>query len=307
MFYIATKDGLPDKILDTAKKVLTDLGFSRYRADLWDRILVLAAIILIAYLSYIFFSKVVIKLIRYLISHSRLNVDRFLFERKFFHHLFGLIPPIIILFLLPLSFDTSYSKLLNIFDKAINIYLIFIFSRILISLIEAGFDYYLMRHDMATSPYKGAVEMARLFINCIMILTIVGVLMNLKLSNVLTGLSAFAAVLVLIFKDTLLGFIAGMQLAQNKMVKIGDWITVPNTNANGVVIEVNILTVRVQNFDNTLVYVPSYTLVTGSFQNWCGMVESGVRRISKSIYIDVTTIKAIQPEEVDTLDRKSVV
>ena len=241
------------------------------------------------------------------ISHSRLNVDRFLFERKFFHHLFGLIPPIIILFLLPLSFDTSYSKLLNIFDKAINIYLIFIFSRILISLIEAGFDYYLMRHDMATSPYKGAVEMARLFINCIMILTIVGVLMNLKLSNVLTGLSAFAAVLVLIFKDTLLGFIAGMQLAQNKMVKIGDWITVPNTNANGVVIEVNILTVRVQNFDNTLVYVPSYTLVTGSFQNWCGMVESGVRRISKSIYIDVTTIKAIQPEEVDTfLSDKSI-
>ena len=135
MFYIATKDGLPDKRLDTAKKVLTDLGFSRYRADLWDRILVLAAIILIAYLSYIFFSKVVIKLIRYLISHSRLNVDRFLFERKFFHHLFGLIPPIIILFLLPLSFDTSYSKLLNIFDKAINIYLIFIFSPILFSLI----------------------------------------------------------------------------------------------------------------------------------------------------------------------------
>lgn len=290
---------LPDEILKIAKHFLTSMGFSSSRADLWDRFLVLLTILFIAFLLYLLFNKVLIRIVHYIVTHTSTHWDIILYRRKFFHRVFGLIPPLVILLLLPLAFSSGYSKILSFLEKLINIYLTVISAKILISIIESAFDYYLMKHQMATSPYKGVVEMTRLFIQTIMLLAIIGIIMNLKLTGVLTGLSAFAAVLILIFKDTLLGFIAGLQLAQNNMVKIGDWITVPNTLANGTVTDINILTVKVQNFDNTYVYVPAYTLISSPFQNWDGMVQSGVRRIKKAILIDVSTIRRPDEDELN--------
>lgn len=293
--FLVDEIDLSKKILQTARNILNDLGFSSYRADLWDRIAIFIAILILAFLSYLLFSKLMTQLVHFIIKHTTTKWDSFLYKRHFFQRIFGLIPPLIVLILLPLAFSSSYSKILDILEKGIHIYLTVIGAKILISMLEASFDYYLWKREMATSPYKGVVEMMRIFIQVMTGLAIVGILMNLKLAAVLTGLSAFAAIIILIFKDTLLGFVAGLQLAQNKMVKIGDWITVPSTLANGTVADINILTVKVQNFDNTNVYVPAYTLISNSFQNWDGMQESGIRRISKSIIIDVTTI--VRPTE----------
>ena len=101
---------------------------------------------------------------------------------------------------------------------------------------------------------------------------------------VITGLSAAAAVFMLIFKDPILGFAAGIQLASNKLLKIGDWITMPSHGADGTVIDITLTTVRVQNFDNTIVNLPAYDLVSKPFQNWNGMLQSGARRIQRAVY-----------------------
>ncbi|MGL4293033.1 MAG: mechanosensitive ion channel family protein [Bacteroidales bacterium] len=290
------KGDLSDKVLEVARKVFSDLGISTGHTDLWDRILVFVVIILFAFLVYLLFNKLLIKVVHKIVMHTNTNWDRILYENKFFRRLFGFIPPVLILILLPLAFSSQYAKLLQVLETGITIYLIIIFARIMISVVQTVYDYYLVKQNITKSPYKGVVEMCRLIIVAIACLVIAGVLMEFKISQVLTTLSAFAAVFLLIFKDTLLGFIAGVQLAENKMIHIGDWIVVPNTLANGNVKDISILTVCVQNFDNTIVYVPAYMLVTNSFQNWIGMSESGVRRIKKSVLIDVHSIERTTPE-----------
>lgn len=292
---IIQQTSFSDKILQKVKLILNDLGFSNSRADVWDRVLILLFIILLAYLSYLFFSKVLIRLVHYIVTHTKTKWDLYLYRRKFFQRLFGFIPPLVVFILLPLAFSSDFKRFLNFLELLINIYLTIIGAKILISMVEAAFDYYLMKNELAASPYKGVVDMSRMFIQAITILAIIGLILNMKLSAVITGLSAFAAILVLVFKDTLLGFIAGIQLTKNQMIRIGDWITVPNSKADGNIIEINILTVKIQNFDNTFVYVPCYTLLTAPFQNWNGMIDSGVRRVSKAIRIDVSTI--IKPDE----------
>ena len=119
------------------------------------------------------------------------------------------------------------------------------------------------------------------------------------------GLGASAAVLMLVFKDSILGFVAGVQLSANDMLRIGDWISLPNDTANGTVEEITLNTVKIRNWDNTISTVPPYTLVNNSFQNWRGMQESGGRRVNKNIYLDMTTLKFCTPDMLDVI-RKDV-
>lgn len=123
--------------------------------------------------------------------------------------------------------------------------------------------------------------------------------MNKSPASLFAGLGASAAILMLVFKDSILGFVAGIQLSANDMVRPGDWITLPSSNANGIVQEITLNTVKIQNFDNTISTVPPYTLVSNSFQNWRGMVESGGRRVMKNIILDLNTIKFCTPEMLD--------
>ena len=132
-------------------------------------------------------------------------------------------------------------------------------------------------------------------------LVVVAVLLNKSPGMLLTGLGASAAVLMLIFKDSILGFVAGVQLAQNKMIQLGDWIQLPDGSANGTVEEITLNTVKVRNWDNTLSMVPPYTLVSTPFKNWRGMQESGGRRADKMIYIDVNSLEECTQEMIDDM------
>ena len=128
----------------------------------------------------------------------------------------------------------------------------------------------------------------------------VSILIDKSPAMLLTGLGAVAAAMMFVFKDTILGFVAGIQLSNNDMVRVGDWITVPNTPADGVVEDVNISVVKVRNFDNTMVYLPPYSLVDNAFKNWRGMSEFGIRLISRNILIDASTIKADEKDPSTT-------
>lgn len=154
---------------------------------------------------------------------------------------------------------------------------------------------------MRNRPMKGLVQIIKGIIIGLGVIVSVSILLNSTPMHLLTGLGAFAAVLMLVFKDSILGFVAGVQLSQNDMVRNGDWIVVPNTPVNGVIIDVSLNTVKVQNFDNTIVTVPPYSLISGSFQNWRGMSESGGRRIMRSYTVDVDTIRFCTPEMLEDL------
>lgn len=165
-------------------------------------------------------------------------------------------------------------------------------------------DMYNMRQVNKNRPIKGFMQVLQVLLFFIGGIVIIAILIGKSPASLFAGLGASAAILMLVFKDTILGFVAGIQLSANDMLRPGDWITVPGSNANGIVQEITLNTVKIQNFDNTISTIPPYTLVNASFQNWRGMVESGGRRVMKSIFLDLNTIKFCTPDMLDTFRKE---
>jgi miniconductance mechanosensitive channel len=136
------------------------------------------------------------------------------------------------------------------------------------------------------------------------ILVIISILFRVSVTSVIAGLGVASAALLIVFRDTLLGLVASMQLSNNKMLSLGDWITIPGRNIDGTVIDMSLHTVKVKNFDNTILTVPTYALVSESFQNWKGMEEAGVRRIKREIRIDVRSITFLDTDLLERISRR---
>lgn len=283
---------LSDHLLRWVHELLTQIGLDSQR-DAWlDRLLIFAAIVTIGCLLHVFCRHVVIPIIAYTARHSRLRWDSILLRRRFFAAALSIVPPVAVLVLLPLAVPVGASRLDDLLTKVLAIYMTIVFKDILVALAGATFDYYRSRESRDTSsPYQTAYEMAVIFIKTLMILCVAGILLNLTLSGVVTILSAFAALLVIVFKDTLLGFIAGMVLLRNQMVKLGDWIEVNNPEAKGQIEDISIMTLRLRDRDNTFHFVPTYALVTRTFRNFAGMKASGIRRVDRVLVIDAESVK----------------
>ena len=173
------------------------------------------------------------------------------------------------------------------------------------SLLMMFLDYYSHTDKSRNRPLKAlvqAVQVALVFIGGIVC---IAVLIDKSPKALLTGLGASAAVLMLVFKDSILGFVAGVQLSQNNMIRIGDWVQMPDSSANGTVEEITLNTVKVRNWDNTITTIPPYTLISTPFKNWRGMQESGGRRVDKMIYLDMTTIEVCTPDMLGDI-RKNI-
>jgi small-conductance mechanosensitive channel len=153
-------------------------------------------------------------------------------------------------------------------------------------------------------PLKGLVQAIQIVIYFIGCIIIVAVLIDKSPSALLAGLGASAAVLMLVFKDSILGFVAGVMLSRNNMIRIGDWIQMPDGSANGTVEEITLNTVKVRNWDNTISTIPPYTLISSPFKNWRGMAESGGRRVDKMIYLDLTTVKVLTKDTTDEICKR---
>ena len=187
-----------------------------------------------------------------------------------------------------------------LFTRVVGIYVVSCFMFLATSVINI-LDYLYGKNP--NIPLRGVFQAGKIVVYLLGALVIVSILISKKPMYVITGLSAAAAVFMLIFKDPILGFAAGIQLASNNLLKIGDWITMESHGADGTVTDITLTTVRVQNFDNTIVNVPAYDLVSRPFQNWSGMFQSGARRIKRSINIDVETIKFLDKDLLKRLKK----
>lgn len=208
-----------------------------------------------------------------------------------------LIPGIVAYYLLNAGIIHNV-HIVSIFGRLALVYLTVMAIMIANSILLAFEDAYSRSGKYKEHPLKGlvqAIQIAIYFIGCIII---VAVLIDKSPSALLAGLGASAAVLMLIFKDSILGFVAGVMLSRNNMIRIGDWIQMPDGSADGTVEEISLNTVKVRNWDNTISTIPPYTLISSPFKNWRGMAESGGRRVDKMIYLDMTTVKVLTQENV---------
>lgn len=284
-------------------KLLIGWGVEPKIADTFDEIIIAVLLIAVAvgvdYLcQYIFVGSV-----RKLSEKSHYFWDTLLIKRKVVHNLVHAIPGIIVYALLPMAFIRG-KELLLISQKVCAVYIVFVLLLAINGFLLVIMDIYNHREVNKNRSIKGFIQVFQVLAFFIGGIVIIAILMGKSPATLFAGLGASAAILMLVFKDTILGFVAGIQLSANDMLRPGDWITVPGSNANGVVQEITLNTVKIQNFDNTISTIPPYTLVNNSFQNWRGMVESGGRRVMKSIFLDLNTIKFCTPEMIDTFRKE---
>lgn len=249
--------------------------------------------IFIIFVSWIsnFLAKLIINRVLYkIISYSKNNFDDLLLQYKFFTRLSHVVP-ILVFYGLTRLFFKEYTWLLHFTIDLTNIYIILALLFVIFAFLNATEAYYNRLAISRTRPIKGLLQIVKIFLWIISLILILSVILNKNPVYFLSGIGAASAILILIFKDTILNFIAGVQITSNNLVQLGDWIEMPKYGADGEVIEINLYTVLVRNFDNTITTVPAYAFMSDSFKNWRGMIQSGHRRIKRSIFIDARSVK----------------
>ena len=289
------------------------LGFLRHTAGVSESVLswvypltALFAIGLVSYLCTALFRYIVMPAVQKLTEKTKATWDDYLFNDRVMKAFRRIIPPVIWYVLLPFAFSAD-SAVLPVLLKACNIYLVvvslFFISEFLHSLYEISSEH----HKLRNRPLKGIYQMFNLMAVVVGFILVVSIIVNKSAGTVLAGLGASAAIIMLIFKDTILGLVAGVQLTANDMLRPGDWITMNKYGANGYVREVSLTTVKVQNFDKTITTIPPYLLVSDSFQNWRGMREAGGRRLKLSVNIDANTVHFCSPDELRSYEEKGYI
>lgn len=282
------------------KDFLYQLGVEIKDADLirtLDVIFQLVIILLIAWLVFFIARKWLSVLILKIIGKTKNTWDDILYEQRFFSKLAYLIPPITAY----IALSHVHWEYTDVVRRFIDIWIIIATLFIFISLLNAVNKIYESYPMAKNRPIMVFIQVIKIFAYSVVVISTISVLLDKSPEHLMVGLGAFAAVLMLIFKDSILGFVAGVQLIANKMIRIGDWIVMPDNNANGEVLEINLYTVKVQNWDKTISTIPTYKLVSESFTNWRGMQESDGRRIMRYISIDILSIHFLSAEEIQHL------
>ena len=283
--------------------ILIGWGIDPKIANTFDEMIIAALLVILAIgLDYLC-QAIFVGSMKKLAQHTHYQWDSLLLKRKVVHHLVHTIPGILVYALLPLAFIRGKGLLL-LSQTICAVYIVFALLLAINGFILVFLDMYNMRQGNKNRPIKGFMQVLQVLLFFIGGIVIIAILIGKSPASLFAGLGASAAILMLVFKDTILGFVAGIQLSANDMLRPGDWITVPGSNANGIVQEITLNTVKIQNFDNTISTIPPYTLVSASFQNWRGMVESGGRRVMKSIFLDLNTIKFCTPDMLNTFRKE---
>ena len=224
----------------------------------------------------------------------------YLVKHKLGHHILLLVPGFV-LYMIPDMLFEEGRRIISLFHRGDIIYIIIVLMMIINAFMLTFLDAYSKTDKNKKHPLQGLVQGLQVIIYFVGGIIIVAIAINKSLTVLLTGLGASAAVLMLIFKDSILGFVAGVQLSQNKMIRLGDWIQMPDGTANGTVEEITLNTVKVRNWDNTLTMIPPYTLVSTPFKNWRGMQESGGRRADKCIFLDLNSLMVCTDEMIEKI------
>ena len=288
--------------------LLISWGFPAEYADMLDETIVAVLIILLAVGLNYFFQAVVAGGIKRYIRRFPRRWNTLLVERKVIHHLLHVVPGVLIYALLPVAFVKG-KGLLDFSQRMCAIYIIVALLLTLNSVLLVMLDIYNSKEIRKNHPIRGLVQVLQVLIFFLGGIMVVSVLIDKSPVTLFAGLGAAATVLMLIFKDSILGFVSGVQLSANDMLRIGDWVTLPNGSADGIVKEITLNTVKIQNWDNTITTIPPYTMVNSTFQNWRGMQESGGRRVDKRIWLDLDTVRFTTAQELDnlrTVKRKEV-
>lgn len=296
-FCIRTKDKmLMNGLYEQVSALLLYIGIDKADVGWSARLALIGLAVLVSYASITLFRHVIMPAVRKVTSHTKATWDDYLFNESLMKSFCRMLPPVILYVLLPFALE-GMNGLLALLQKACLIYIVVSALRLVKSFLDSVYEISSSHEAFRDRPLKGIYQMVNLVAISIGVIFIISILIGQNAGSILAGLGASAAVLMLIFKDSILGLVAGVQLSVNDMLRPGDWITMSKYGADGYVLEVSLTTVKVQNFDKTITTIPPYALVSDSFQNWRGMRESGGRRIKRAVLVDLNTVRFCTPDE----------
>ncbi len=287
-------------LYDYIKEVLLSSGFVSRPAIHLASLITLMILFVVAMIVFLITRKISVRIIGRIVLRTKGIWDDTVFNHKFFHALFHILPALIIYTSAGFAGD-DIPFLPALLTGLAHIYLAIIVMTAFLRFLNAMQEIYNTYPYSNDRPIRGHIQLMRILVYFFGSIFIIAVLVNKNPASLFAGLGAMAAVLMLVFRDAILGFVASIQLAANKMVKPGDWITVPRFNVDGTVHDISLTTVKVQNWDKTITTIPTYSLVSEAMVNWKGMVESGGRRIQRSVNIDIISISQCDQQMLDRI------
>lgn len=260
----------------------------------------LIALFILVFIIDFLIRKILVTLFTSFSARSKSNFDDILVKNKVPRNIAHIIPLLVALEFVPSVFvHFQYAE--NIIEKGLQVYAIILTLWIVRSFLNALKDFFKTIPRLKDKPIDSYIQVFMIFAWIIGAMSALAIITGIEFISFIAGLGAASAVVILIFKDTILGFVASIQVSINDMVRIGDWITFEKYGADGDVIEINLATVKVQNFDKTITTIPTYALISDSFKNWRGMMDSDGRRIKRSVSIKLDSVKYLTVEKVNTL------
>ncbi|MBO5831241.1 MAG: mechanosensitive ion channel [Alistipes sp.] len=297
-----------NNIIDWVNTTLTKWGCATRIADMVDEWVVLLLIVLLALAVDVVLRQLVLRIVSKIVHKTSAKWDDMLFDHKVLVRMCNIAVPLIIYALLPMALpnEENHNLLSTIISRGVEIYIVVAFVRFFNAIIRMAFAIADTRPALHGRPIKGLMQTGQVIVMMIAAILIVAIVIDKSPVMLLTGLGASAAVLMLIFQNSILGFVAGIQLSLNKMLKVGDWISMPKHGVDGIVEEVALTTVKIRGWDNTLQTIPPYLLINEPFDNWQAMFETGGRRIKRSLNIDFTSVQFATPEFIESMGKSEL-
>ncbi len=286
--------------------LLRDWGFNNTIALYLSLLLNLVLLSIAAYIIYFIFRIVLITILTIIAKRTKTKFDDLLVDNKTAKYIAYLIPFLFIYKSVPIILK-DFVKWEAVFAKLVEIYIVVLSLWIIRSILKSIRDYLKQQQKYSDKPIDSYVQVIMIVLWLFGIVVIIYEVFDVERTTILGTLGAISAIVILIFRDTILGFVASVQVSLNDMVRIGDWITFDKFGADGDVIEINLATVKVRNFDNTTTTIPTYSLISDSFRNWRGMLDSDGRRIKRHILVKAKSIRFLTEDELQNLKKIQLV
>lgn len=280
------------------KAWLQSWSWEQEGVEIVKMLLSIVFLVVLAWVAHRLTRSILLRMVERIIQKTKAKWDDILVKNRFFRRMSHIAPVLVIAWLAPRIF-AQHPAFVSSIQLAVKLYLIAVGLLVLDAFLNALVDICRPYDFSKRLPIRGFAQLVKIVVGFTSAIIVLSILIGESPTVLLGGLGAMTAVLLLIFKDSILGFVAGIQLSTNNMVVIGDWIEMPKYGADGDVIDITLTTVKVQNWDKTITTIPTYALISDSFKNWRGMSESGGRRIKRSVYIDMTSVKFCTAEMIE--------
>ena len=286
------------QIFNWANNFFLEFGFSENVASYGNLVVNAIVLIIIAFLLDYIFKRILIYTLSVMASRTKTKFDDILVSNKTAKYIAHLVPLLFVFKTVPIILR-DFTRWEILFEKGVKIYIIFLSLWIIRSVFNALKDFLKEKPRFSDKPIDSYIQVIMILLWMFGAFSFLSVLFSIDETTFLAAFGSISAIIILVFRDTILGFVASISVSVNDMVRIGDWITMEKFGADGDVIEINLATVKVRNFDNTTTTIPTYSLISDSFRNWRGMLKSDGRRIKRHVLIRSKSVRFVTPEELE--------